>query len=81
MLYPIGNPFFATGPGIVSMPTRSSLPSFLPTANCMIAEFYEKYNLGEQVETGLDKLGFCFKDDLNTIMAEKYIKASFKPLE
>src|SRR6266567_7209906 len=81
MLYPVGNPFFVTGPGMVSMPIRSSLPSSPPTTDCMIAEFCEKYNLGEWVEIGLNKLGFHFRDDLNTVTAEEYMEAGFKPLE
>jgi hypothetical protein len=54
--YPSGNPF-AADPGMVSMPTKALPPSSPPTADCMIADFCEKYNLGERVETGLDKLG------------------------
>ncbi len=62
MSYP-GNPFFATDLGMVSMPTKAlhpsrSLPSSPLTADCTIVEFCEAYDLGEQVEAGLEKLGF-----------------------
>jgi hypothetical protein len=78
-----GNPFFAAGPGMVSMPTKdpSSPPSSPPTASCTVAEFCESYDLGEQTEMGLEKLGFRFGDDLSTVTAEEYTKAGFKPLE
>jgi hypothetical protein len=66
---------------MVSMPTRTSPPSSPPTADCTIAEFCEKYGLGERVEAGLDKLGFCFGDDLNNVSAEEYTDAGFKVLE
>jgi hypothetical protein len=80
------NPFFEAGPssGVVSMPTTTvhrSPPSSPPTANCSIAEFCEVYNLGEQAELGLEKLGFRFGDDLSALGAEEYREAGFKPLE
>src|SRR6266576_1002173 len=82
MPYP-GIPFFAASLSMVPMPTKAlySLPSSPPTANCSIAEFCELYNLGEQVEVGLEKLGFRFGDDLSTVTAEEYAEAGFKPLE
>ncbi len=82
MPYP-GNPFFAAGLSMVLTPTKASYspPSSPPTANCSIAEFCELYNLGEQVEVGLEKLGFRFRDDLSTVTAEEYVEAGFKPLE
>ena len=47
----------------------------------MIIEFCEKYDLGEWVEIGLDKLGFCFRDDLNLVKPQKYMEAGFRLLE
>ena len=75
-----GNPFV---PGMVSMPTKAprSPPSLPPAANCTMAEFCELYDLGEQAEVGLEKLGFHFGDDLSTVTAEEYAMAGFKPLE
>jgi hypothetical protein len=70
-----GNPFFAAGPGMVSMPTMASCqlpPSSPPTANCTVVEFCDKYNLGKQLEVGLEKLGFWFGDDLNSVTVEEY---------
>ncbi len=80
--YP-GNPFFAAGLSMVLMPTKALyLPPLSPlTANCLIAEFCESYNLGEQVEVGLEKLGFHFEDDLSIVTVEEYAEAGFKPLE
>jgi hypothetical protein len=78
------NPFLAAGLSMVSMPTtplHHSLLSSPPTANCMIAEFCELYDLGDQVEVGLEKLGFHFGDDLSTVTAEEYAEVGFKPLE
>jgi hypothetical protein len=37
--------------------------------------------LGRWAEVGLEKLGFCFGDDLNTVTAEEYAEAGFKQLE
>jgi hypothetical protein len=79
--YPSVNPFFAAGPSTASMPTKASPPSSPSTTNCTIAEFCKKYNLGKQVEAGLDELGFYCGDDLSTVMAEEYTMAGFKPLE
>ena len=77
------NPFFAAGPGMVSMPTRVSPPSSPTpaTTDCTIAEFCERYDLGDQVEAGLERLGFRFGDDLGTIRPEEFADAGFKPLE
>ena len=78
------NPFLAAGLSMVSMPTMAShhlLPSSLPTASCTIAEFCKLYDLGDQMEVGLEKLGFHFGDDLSTVTAEEYAEAGFKPLE
>lgn len=82
MPYPPANPFFAAGPGMVSMPTRLSPPSSPPApTDCTIADFCEKYDLGDQVEAGLERLGFRFGDDLGTIRPEEFADAGFKPLE
>jgi len=78
------NPFLAAGLSMVFMPTtplHHLPPSSLPTANCTIAEFCESYDLGDQVEVGLEKLGFCFGGNLSTVTAEEYAEAGFKPLE
>lgn len=85
MPYP-GNPFsfFAPGPDAVSMPTipsRRSPPSSPPTASCSIVEFCEMYDLGDQMELGLEKLGFRFGDDLSSVKPEEYKEAGFKALE
>jgi hypothetical protein len=78
-----GNPFVPALPGMVSMLTKAprSPPFLPPTANCTVAEFCELYYLGEQAEVGLEKLGFCFGDDLSTVTVEEYAIAGFKPLE
>jgi hypothetical protein len=77
MPYPLG----AAVPGMVSMPTLSP-PSSPPTAaDCTIAKFCEKYKLGDAVAAGLDKLGFCFGDELNSVMQQEYTEAGFKVLE
>jgi hypothetical protein len=84
MPYPSGNPFFASSPDMVSMPTKTEPPSSPPTsttANCTVEEFCEKYNLGEGVETGLERLGFRFGDDLSGVTSEEYTRAGIKPLE
>jgi hypothetical protein len=95
--YPFGNPFFGggadpnmfgagpsmfgAGPSTVSMQTKSP-PSSPPTGvRCTIAEFCEKYDLGERVEAGLDKLGFRFGDDLNSVKPDEYTEAGFRLLE
>jgi len=76
-----GPSMFGAGPSGVSMPTKSP-PSSPPTsAQCTIAEFCEKYDLGERVEVGLDKLGFRFGDNLNSITLQEYTEAGFKLLE
>ena len=82
MPYP-GNPFVAAGPSMVPMPMKAprSPPSSPPTANCTVAEFCELYDLGEQAEVGLERLGFRFGDDLSTVTADEYAIAGFKPLE
>jgi hypothetical protein len=81
MLYPSVNPFFAASPSTAFMPTKASPPFSPLTTNCTIAEFCEKYNLGKQVEVGLDELGFYCGDDLSTVTAEEYTMAGFKLLE
>jgi hypothetical protein len=84
MGYGSGNPFITAGPSMVPMPTVASHyspPSLPPTANITITEFCDLYNLGECAEVGLEKLGFCFGDDLSTVTAEEYTEAGFKPLE
>jgi hypothetical protein len=62
------------------MPTRSP-PSLPPTVNCTIAKFCDTYGLGEQVVVKLERLGFCFRDDLTTVMPEEYTRVAFKVLE
>jgi hypothetical protein len=78
-----GNPFIPALPGMVSMPTKAlrSPPSSPPTANCTVAKFCKLYDLGEQAEVGLEKLGFCFGDNLSTVTVKEYAIAGFKPLE
>ena len=56
-------------------------PSLPPTASCSVTDFCKKYDLGWDTEIGLKNLGFCFGDDLCTVMAIEYMKARFKPLE
>ena len=88
MPYP-GNPFFPAGPGMVTMPTTTtatrpesrSPPSSPPSANYIAAEFCELYNLGEQAAIGLEKLGFCFGDNLDAIKSEEFAKVGFKLLD
>jgi hypothetical protein len=78
-----GNPF-TTGPSTAPVPTKPwyhSPPSSPPTASCTIVEFCESYDLGGRAEVGLEKLGFRFGDDLNTVTAEEYAEAGFKLLE
>ncbi|KAF8502634.1 hypothetical protein F5888DRAFT_1867499 [Russula emetica] len=58
-----------------------SPPSSPPTANCTVAHFCETYDLGEDTEVGLQKLGFHFGDDLTTLTPEEYTNTGFKPLE
>ena len=79
MVYPSGNSVFA--PGMVSMPTRPSPPSSPPAVDCTIAEFCQTYKLGDRIEVGLEKLGFCFGDDLNCVSEDAFMKAGFKLLE
>jgi len=80
MPYPMGNPLIAQVPGMVPMPTVSP-PSSPPTSGPTIAEFCRRYKLGDSVSAGLDKLGFCFGDDLNSVTQQEYLDAGFKTLE
>ena len=80
MLFPQGHPFFPAGQGMASMPIRS--PPFLPpTADCTIAKFCDTYGLGKQAVVKLERLGFCFGDNLTTVMLEEYTGVGFKVLE
>jgi len=56
-------------------------PSSPPTASCSVTDFCKKYDLGWDAEIGLKNLGFCFGDNLYTVMAIEYMEAGFKPLE
>ncbi len=80
MPFPQGHPFFPASQGMASMPTRS-LPSLPPTMNYTIAEFCDTYGLSEQAVVKLERLGFCFGDDLTTVMPEEYTGVGFKVLE
>jgi len=80
MPFPQGHPFFPAGQGMASMPTRSP-PSLPPTTDCTIAKFCNTYGLGEQAVVKLERLGFCFRDDLTTVMLEEYTGVGFKVLE
>jgi hypothetical protein len=74
------SPFLHAGPSMASMP-RNDPPSSPPTANCTVAQFCETYDLGDQTEAGLEKLGFRFGDDLISVTPEEYAAAGFKVLE
>jgi hypothetical protein len=76
----MGHPFIAPVPGMVPMPTVSP-PSSPPTSGPTIAEFCHRYDLGDSVSAGLDKLGFRFGDDLNSVSKQEYTDAGFKTLE
>ncbi len=80
MPYPLGNPLIAPVPGMVPMPTVSP-PSSPPTSGPTIAEFCHRYDLGDSASVGLDKLGFRFGDDLNSVTKQEYTDAGFKTLE
>jgi len=80
MPFPQGHPFFPAGQGMASMPTRSP-PSSPPTMDCTIAEFCDTYGLGEQAVVKLERLGFCFGDNLTTVTPEEYTRVGFKVLE
>ena len=59
-----------------------SPPSSPPTdVNCSITEFCEMYNLGDHAKARLEKLGFCFGDDLTMVTSEEIVEAGFKSLE
>ena len=39
------------------------------------------YGLGWQAEVGLERLGFRFGDNLNSVTREEFTEAGFKPLD
>jgi len=39
------------------------------------------YGLGEQAVVKLERLGFCFGDNLTTVMPEEYTRVAFEVLE
>jgi hypothetical protein len=39
------------------------------------------YGLGEQAVVKLERLGFCLRDNLTTVMPEEYTRVAFKVLE
>ena len=86
-------PFFTAGASMeaitVSTPLHQPLgfhlpplpPSSPPRANLTITEFCEMYGLGWQAEVGLERLGFHFRDNLNSVTWKEFAEAGFKPLE
>jgi len=78
--FPQGYPFFPASQGMASMPIRSP-PSSPPTVGCTIAKFCDTYSLGEQAVVKLERLGFCFGDNLTTVMPEEYTEVGLKVLE
>ena len=56
------------------------IPSSPIAPSCTVVEFCKLYSLGDDVETGLEQLGFEMGDDLKVITETQYTQAGFKPL-
>ena len=86
------NPLFASMPFMgypppISHPTTPSHtnnyadpPSSPVSADMDVATWCAQYQLDEEAEAGLDRLGFAVGDNLKSVTAKKYTDAGFKPL-